>query len=229
MPSARARAAARPARVVAASFAVVIAVGTALLALPTATPGAGRATVLQALFTATSAVTTTGLGVVDTGSGWSGSGQAVILVLMQLGGLGIMSAASVVTLLLYRRLGLRTRITAQLESGTGQLGGVGRVVVRIVGLTVAVEALVAAVLTGRFLALGDDVGTAAWRGVFHAVSAFTNTGFALFSDSMASYALDEWVTVPLMAAVVVGGLGSRSSSRCCASCGPPRRGACTPG
>lgn len=207
MSPATGRAATHPARVVAAAFAAVIALGTALLALPAATPGEGRGSVLAALFTATSAVTTTGLGVVDTGSQWSPFGQAVILALMQVGGLGIMSAASVVTLVLHRRLGLRARITAQLESGTGELAGVGRVVVRIVVLTLVVEAVVALALAGRFRALGDDVGTAAWRGVFHAVSAFTNTGFALFSDSMASFALDEWVTVPLMVAVVVGGLG----------------------
>ena len=203
----RGRVAAHPARAVVLAFAVGIAVGTVLLTLPQATPGAGRASLVQALFTSTSAVCVTGLAVVDTGTAWSGFGQAVVLLLVQLGGLGIMTAASLVTLVLFRRLGLRTRMTTMAESGQADLGDLRRVVRRVVVMTIGVELVIATCLAARFLALGDPVGRAAWRGLFHAVSAFNNAGFALFSDSMASFALDEWVTVPLMVAVVLGGLG----------------------
>lgn len=148
---------------------------------------------------------------------------------MQLGGLGILTATSIVTLVLFRRLGLRSRLTTRLESGTADLGGVGGVVVRVLLLSLVVEAVVAAVLTARFAVLGADAGTALWRGVFHGVSAFNNAGFALFPDSMASYALDEWITVPLMVAVVLGGLGFPVLLECCERRAPPARGACTPG
>ncbi len=229
--SGRPRAARRvdPVQLVAGAFAVTIAVGTGLLMLPSSSAAAGGATFLQALFTATSAVCVTGLAVVDTGSHWSGSGQAVVLVLVQLGGLGIMTATSVVTLLLFRRLGLRSRLLAQTEAGLPELGGVQTLVRRVVVLALAVEAAVALALAARFAVLGDSAGTAAWRGVFHSVMAFNHAGFALFSDSFASRALDEWLTVPLMVAIVVASLGFPCCSRSRASGAARAPGACTAG
>ena len=194
-------------RLVAAGFALAIAGGTGLLLLPTSTAGPGGATFLQALFTATSAVCVTGLAVVDTGTHWSGSGQAVVLLLVQVGGLGIMTATSLVALLLFRRLGLRSRLLAQTEAGLPELGGLQALVRRVVLLALVVEAVVAVALALRFAVLGDPPATAAWRGVFHSVMAFNHAGFALFSDSFSSYALDEWLTVPVMVAVVLASLG----------------------
>jgi trk system potassium uptake protein len=97
-----------PGRTIAGGFATAIAAGTALLSSPLATAGSGRASFEDALFTATSAVCVTGLATVDTGTYWSGFGQGVILALVQLGGLGIMTVASLVAILFSRRLGFRT-------------------------------------------------------------------------------------------------------------------------
>ncbi len=102
-----------PGRVIAGAFAVAVLVGTGLLSLPVATAGPGRADLLTSLFHATSAVCVTGLVTVDTGTYWSGFGQAVILLGIQVGGLGIMTLATLFALLVSRRLGLRARLIAQ--------------------------------------------------------------------------------------------------------------------
>ncbi|MGY2002851.1 TrkH family potassium uptake protein [Blastococcus sp. SYSU DS1024] len=197
-----------PGRVIAGAFLLAIAVGTALLSLPLATPGPGRADLLTALFHATSAVCVTGLVTVDTGTYWSGFGQGVILALIQAGGLGIMTLASLVALVLSRRLGLRARLIAQAETKSLSAAEVRRVIVRVVLFSLACEAVAAVVLTTRF-ALGYDqpAPAALYSGVFHAISAFNNAGFGLHPDSLVRYVGDPWVSLTIAAAVIVGGLG----------------------
>jgi trk system potassium uptake protein len=187
----------------------VRALGTILLMLPAARAGVGAASPLTALFTATSAVCVTGLAVVDTPTYWSPLGQVVILGLMQVGGFGIMTMATMLGLLVSRRgLGLRTRLVAQAESHTLNLGDLRSVLARVALATVLFEAATFTVLTGRFrLTYMDSWGTAAWHGLFHAVSAFNNAGFALYTDSMVRFGTDGWVLVPLAVAVLAGGLG----------------------
>jgi trk system potassium uptake protein len=206
--SAVARGFSHPGRVIAGAFLLAIAVGTMLLSLPLATPGPERAPFLTALFHATSAVCVTGLVTVDTGTYWSGFGQGVILALIQAGGLGIMTLATLVALLLSRRLGLRARLIAQAETKSLSGSDVRRVVGRVVLFSLACEAVAAAVLTTRF-ALGYDqpVPAALYSGVFHAVSAFNNAGFGLRPDSLMSYVADPWVSLTIAAAVIIGGLG----------------------
>ena len=111
-----------PAQVIVGLFAGAIAVGTGLLMLPAATEGDGGASLSEAIFTATSAICVTGLIVVDTPTYWSGFGEWVILGLIQLGGLGIMTLASLLTMLLARRMGLRQRLTTLAETGVTDLG-----------------------------------------------------------------------------------------------------------
>lgn len=197
-----------PARLITGAFAAAIAVGTLLLMLPVATTGPGGATAADALFTATSAITVTGLGVVDTAAHWSTFGEVVILALIQLGGLGIMTLASIVLVGLSGRIGLRQRLIAQQEVGVLTLGEVGSVVRAVLRLTVAVEA-VAAVALGLWFFLEYEMGAArsAWHGLFHAVSAFNNAGFALYSDSLVRFVHDPVVNVVVMVAIVLGGLG----------------------
>ncbi|MDQ0093392.1 Trk-type K+ transport system membrane component [Paeniglutamicibacter psychrophenolicus] len=115
-PSVRALLPRHPAQAIALGFGLAVAVGTAILMLPMAKTGPGGATFLEALFTATSAVCVTGLAVVDTATYWTRFGQVVILVLIQLGGFGIMSFASLLGVLMARRLGLRSRIQAAAET-----------------------------------------------------------------------------------------------------------------
>ena len=196
-----------PGQLVVLGFAAAVAVGTALLMTPWA--GAGRpAGLLEALFTATSAVCVTGLVVVDTATAWSPFGQGVILLLIQVGGFGIMTLASLLGLLLSHRLGLRSRMTAASATRSVGLGDVRRVLLGVGGITLVVELVTAAVLAGRFaLTYGESPGRAAWLGAFHAVSAFNNAGFGLYSDSLVRFATDPWVCLPITVAVLVGGIG----------------------
>ncbi|MEO6019997.1 MAG: potassium transporter TrkG [Knoellia sp.] len=197
-----------PAQVVVSAFAVAGAIGTVLLMLPTSRTGDGGAPFVTALFTATSAVCVTGLTVVDTATYWTVPGQVVILALIQVGGFGIMTLASLIALFLSRRMGLRTRLTAAAETKSVGLGDVRRVLRGVFLITVVVESAIAVVLTLRFRAEYDDSwGTAAWHGVFHAVSAFNNAGFALFSDNLMGFLGDGFVLMPISVAIIIGGLG----------------------
>lgn len=198
----------RPARLVTAAFAGAVAGGTVLLMVPAASHGPGGAALATAAFTATSAVTVTGLAVADTAGHWSPLGEAVILGLIQLGGIGIMTLASLVLLGFAHRLGLRHRLVAQLETGVLTLGEVRAVLRQVVVVSLAAEVITAAVLLLRFLTAYDEPpGRALWLAVFHAVSAFNNAGFALFEDSLVRFVTDPVVNLVLMATIVVGGLG----------------------
>jgi potassium uptake TrkH family protein len=160
------------------------------------------------LFHATSAVCVTGLVTVDTGTYWSGFGQAVILLCIQVGGLGIMTLASLFALLVSRRLGLRARLIAQAETKALSASDVRRIVRTVVIFSLASEAVVAAVLTARFATGYDSVlPSALYSGVFHAISAFNNAGFSLNADSLMGYVGDPWVSLTIALAVIVGGLG----------------------
>ncbi|GAU67093.1 Ktr system potassium uptake protein KtrB [Streptomyces sp. NBRC 110611] len=199
---------AHPARTVVMAFAAVILAGAVLLALP-ASSETGRATdPVTALFTSTSAVCVTGLVVVDTGTYWSGFGEGVILALIQVGGFGIMTLASLLALLASGKLGLRMQLTAQAETKSLGIGDVRRVLLGVAGSTLIVELAVGAFLALRFrYGYGDAFGEAAYLGFFHAVSAFNNAGFGLHADSLTGYAQDPWVTLPIAVAVILGGLG----------------------
>ncbi|MEU6645125.1 potassium transporter TrkG [Saccharomonospora sp. NPDC046836] len=189
-------------------FAAVVAVGTVLLSLPIATTSGERADLVSALFTATSATCVTGLAVVDTPTHWSAFGEIVILGLIQVGGLGIMTLASLLGLLVARRFGLRMQLTAQAETKALDLGDVRKVVRGVLLVTLVFEAATAAVLAARFATgYGYDWPRAVYHGVFHAVSAFNNAGFALYTDNLIGFATDAWICVPIAIAVLAGGLG----------------------
>jgi potassium uptake TrkH family protein len=197
----------RPAQVVALGFLTAIGTGTALLSLPAATTGQ-RASFVEALFTATSATCVTGLVVVDTETFWSPFGQAVILVLIQIGGFGVMTVASLLGLVLSRRLGLRSRLVAAESTHSVSLGDVKQVMLGALRFTLVAELLLAIVLTARLVVgYGESLGHAMWSGVFHSLSAFNNAGFSIYGDSLMRFVTDPWVCLPICAAVIVGGLG----------------------
>ncbi len=192
----------------ATGFALAIAIGAGVLSLPAATVPGSETGFLQSLFTSTSAVSLTGLIVVDTPVYWSGFGQGVILGLIQIGGFGIMTIASLVGLVLADRIGLRGRLNAAAEVRTSGLGDVRSVVVGVFRTSLIIESVVALALAARFfLGYDEPLGRALWLGTFHAVSAFNNAGFALFSDNMIGFAADPWICIPLLIAVVLGGIG----------------------
>ena len=189
-------------------FVGAIAIGTILLLLPGMTVPGRSTTFVDALFTATSAVTTTGLASVDTATHWTFLGQLAIIVMTQVGGLGILISAALVGVLLARRLSLRTRINAASEFQTEGFTDLRKLVRAVVGLTLLIEAIVALLLFLRFLIhYGWDVGRAAWNAVFDSISAFANLGFALQSDNMMGFVADPFVCLPLCAGVILGGLG----------------------
>ena len=197
-----------PGRLIAGAFGITIAVGTLLLSLPLATSNRTSAPLLVTLFTATSAVCVTGLITVDTSTYWSGFGEGIILLLIQVGGLGIMTLATLFTVLLARRLSLRARMVAQAETRALRASDVRRVVRNVVLFSLGTEAVIAALLTARFLARGEEpVGRSLYLGVFHAVSAFNNAGFSPHVDSLVRYVTDPWINVLIATAVIIGGIG----------------------
>jgi trk system potassium uptake protein TrkH len=160
------------------------------------------------LFTSTSAVCVTGLAVEDTATYWSGFGQGVILLLSQIGGFGIMTGATLLGLLVMRRLRLSTRLITQAETRSIALGEVAGLVRLILLVTLSVELAVAAILTMRLrYAYQEPWDQAIWNGLFHAISAFNNAGFSTYSDSMMRFVADPVVIVTVTVAVVLGGLG----------------------
>jgi potassium uptake TrkH family protein len=197
-----------PAQLIVFAFAAGVLFGAVLLLLPLATAGDERASLTTALFTSTSALCVTGLVVVDTPTYWSSFGQVVILGLIQVGGIGIMTLASLLALLVARRLGLRTRLIAQAETAAPELQDVRRLVSRVVLLSLSFETVAALLLTLRFWTGYDmSFGSALWHGVFHAISAFNNAGFALWSDSLVQFVTDGWITLTIAGAIIAGGLG----------------------
>ena len=186
----------------------MIGIGTMLLLLPQATVSGRKTTVLDALFTATSAVCVTGLSVVDTATHWTGFGKAIIMFLIQIGGLGIVTVVSIGILLVADRIGLsHTRILAA-DLRTDSYSSVSKLVRNIVLTTLAFEAIFAVLLAARFF-FAHDYGfqTAAVHGVFHSVSAWNNAGFALYTDSFIGFANDWFLSIAICLAVIFGGIG----------------------
>ncbi len=198
-----------PAQVVVAGFAAAVLVGTVLLMLPVSRVGPGDgAPWLTALFTSTSAVCVTGLTTVDTPTYWTGFGQAVILGLIQVGGFGIMTMASLLGLLISHRMGLRSRLTTAAETKSAGIGDVRAVLIGVLKVSVLFESVTALLLTLRFsFGYDEPIGRAAYLGIFHAVSSFNNAGFALYTDNLIGFVADPWICVPLAVAVIFGGLG----------------------
>jgi trk system potassium uptake protein TrkH len=197
-----------PAQTIVVGFAAIILAGALLLTLPVAS-AAGLATpFLTALFTATSAVCVTGLVVVDTGTYYSLFGQLVILVLIQLGGLGYMTVATLMALIVGRRVGLRERLVLQEAHNLYTLGGVVRFTRNVALITAGIEALGAILLSLRFVPQ-MGLGRGIYVAIFHSISAFNNAGFDLMGGfhSLTAYALDLPVNLIVASLIIVGGLG----------------------
>ena len=195
-------------RLIILSFMGTILAGTILLTMPFASRPPGCMNVVDALFTSASATCVTGLIVVDTGSFFTPFGQGVILVLIQLGGLGIMTMSTFFLIMLGRRLTLKERIMMQDTMGEKKIKGVKGLILMIVGMTVFLEALGAALLSLRFFRVYHyPVEKAIVQGVFHSVSAFCNAGFSLYHDNLMRFG-DDWAITGIMGGLVLlGGIG----------------------
>ena len=200
------------AMVVALGFLIIILTGAVLLTLPISARSGEPTDFLDALFTATSATCVTGLVTVGTATHWSSFGQVVILLLIQIGGLGFMSLASIASFLTHRTITLRERMVMSAGLNLTENAGIVRLTRRVLLGTLAFEGAGAVLLATRFV---PRVGL--WKGikmgVFHSVSAFCNAGFDLIGTpdnpfaSLTGYADDVLVNLTIMALIVIGGLG----------------------
>jgi len=196
-----------PARLTLITFGAVIMLFTGLLSLPVATASGTRAPFIDALFTATSAVCVTGLTPVNAGEFWSPWGLAIIAAGIKIGGLGIMTLASLVGLAVSRRLGLTQRLLAAGEARASGLGDLKSLLRTVAIVSTSIEVTIALVLFPRFLTLDYGLERSAGFSMFYGISAFNNAGFSPDPVGLYPYATDFWVLVPLGLGVFVGALG----------------------
>ena len=209
-----------PARFAILVFAALVAIFTLLFSLPAATTSGHPAPFVDALFTAVSVICVTGLSTVDMASYWSPLGHVFVFVGVEIGGIGVLTLASILGLVISRRLGLRQKLLAagdanplRIHRGAineGQavrLGETGNLLVTVAISVLAIEAIVAVLLFPRMLLQGVDPWSAAWQSVYTAAMAFTNTGFLPTSDGLAPYAHDAWFLIVLMLGVIFGAIG----------------------
>lgn len=197
-----------PAKVLVLGFAILIFIGTFLLTLPIATEDGYNLTFLDALFTATSATCVTGLVVVDTADTFSLFGEIVILALIQIGGLGFMTFATFLFVLLGKKISLKERLLLKEAFNTNSTAGLVKLVKRIIIFTVLIESIGGIILAIRF-SFDMPIGQAIYFGFFHAISNFNNAGFDLMGkfNSLTGYVDDPFVVLTVCSLIIVGGLG----------------------
>ncbi|NLS09710.1 TrkH family potassium uptake protein [Nesterenkonia sp. MY13] len=188
-------------------FAAVIVLFTVLLMMPWASASGRSAKLHDAVFVATSAVSVTGLTPVNTAEHWSFAGQIIILAAIQIGGLGILTLASLVAVSVTHHLGLRTRLVAQEGIASGPLGEVGSLIRTVVICSAVVQTALALVLVPRLMMLEGSVGTGIWHGIFYSISSFNNAGFVIHPDGLAGIDNDPIVLWTIMIGVFLGSLG----------------------
>lgn len=192
-------------------FAAAIAAGTVLLWLPISSATGSFTPILKAMFTATSAVCVTGLVVVDTATHWSGFGHAVIIILIQAGGMGVFTIALAISLLSGKRIGLMQRSTMQEAIQAPAVGGIVKITGFIIKATLLFELAGALALSPAFIKeFGFFKGV--WNALFHSISAFCNAGFDLMGaksnfSSLTDYAASASVSLTITFLIIIGGLG----------------------
>ncbi len=197
--------ASKPAQTVVLSFFIVIMVGTLLLLLPFMSEDK-QTYFLDALFTATSAVCVTGLIVVDTASHYTIWGKTVIMILIQIGGLGIMLLSSFMLLVFRRGVSLKGRSVLSFMLDKNDLTSIKNSVKRIIFLTFLIEASGALLLFPAFICSGLSLGSSAYYSIFHSISAFCNAGFSLFSDSLLRFQGNIFINFVIATLIILGGI-----------------------
>lgn len=195
-----------PARILVGGFTLASILGAFLLMLPVATVDQQGLAFIDAWFMATSAVCVTGLAVITPRTDLTLFGQFVILFLIQIGGIGFMTIASMMAVLLGKRISIRDRLLLKEALNQQSLDGIVRLVIAIVIATVTIELVGAVILTAQFWGQMPPV-QAIYYGLFHAVSAFNNAGFDLFGNSLVDYSQQYTVQVTIAGLIIVGGLG----------------------
>ncbi len=196
-----------PARLTLLVFGGVIAIETTLLSLPIATSSGERAPFVDALFMATSAVCVTGLVTTDVPTYWSEFGHVVIMLGMMVGGLGVMTLASILGLAVSRRMGLTSKLLAAAETKVTRLGEVGSLIRAVIAASLTLTVGLALVFVPRFLVAGFSFGEALWQGWFMAVSVFNNGGILILEGGLTPYVSDWWMSLPIIVGTFVGAVG----------------------
>ncbi|MFC5405577.1 TrkH family potassium uptake protein [Cohnella soli] len=197
-----------PPRTLLLGFSIIIVIGAFLLQLPIATANGDKIGFVDALFTATSATCVTGLVLFDTGTYFSAFGHWVILILIQVGGIGFMTMATLFALILRRKISLKERLILQESLNQGSIEGLVRLVRKVILYALALETVGALLYTIRF-ASDMPVGKALYHGVFHSISIFNNAGFDLSGDfrSFSAYSSDLYMNIVSMGLIILGGFG----------------------
>lgn len=200
-----------PTRIIALSFILVILTGTALLCLPASSRMGQWTNPLDALFTSTSATCVTGLIIADTYTNWSLFGQLVILVMIQIGGIGLMTVISMIFIFLKKKLSMQERRVLMQAAGNVQVGGMVKLIQRILIGTAVIETAGAILLSIRFIPR-MGLGTGIYFAIFHSISAFCNAGFDLMGkyetfSSFTAWQNDWLVNLTLAALIILGGIG----------------------
>jgi len=184
----------------------MILTGAVLLSLPISSASGARLPLVDALFTSTSAVCVTGLIVNDTPTAFSGFGQVVLMLLIQAGGLGYMTLSTAMAVFLGKRVTMQERLTLKEALNIETMEGLVRFAVTVLKVTAVFELTGAAILTLRWWA-EFPLPKAAYLGLFHAVSAFNNAGFSLFSNNLMDYRGDVVVNLTITGLIICGGIG----------------------
>ncbi|MFM6980512.1 MAG: TrkH family potassium uptake protein [Micrococcales bacterium] len=202
------RAAFNAGQIVVMGFLLGNVVGTILLMLPISSAVEGSTDLLTAAFTSVSALSLTGLTVVDTATHWSWFGQAVILLLIKVGGFGIMALGSLIGLMFTQKLSFKTRLTSTSEQQALGLDDFRHLLIRLFQISFWIETVLTVILTLDFwLRYKEDFGLALWHGFFHSISAFNNAGFSIYEGSLMRFVSDPIVLLSISTAAVIGGLG----------------------
>lgn len=201
-----------PTKIIVTGYLSIILFGALLLMLPVSSAEYTVTPFLDALFTATSATCVTGLIVYDTATHWSLLGQVIIITLIQIGGLGFITMATMIATISRRRIGLKSRFVMQESIAAPQMGGIVRLTRFVFTVTVAVEVTGAIILSLRFIPMFGFI-KGVWYSVFHSISAFCNAGFDLMGSysgkfsSLTAFESDWVVNIVIMSLIVFGGLG----------------------
>lgn len=209
-----------PSRFAILIFTSLILIWTVLLSLPIATRDRSSTPLADALFTAVSTICVTGLSTVDMGTHWSAFGNVVILLGMQIGGIGVLTLASIMGLVVSRRLGLRQKLMAAsdsnplrlhqgpvVEAQAVRLGEIGSLLATVAVSALIIEAALTVVIVPRLLVAGLDPWSALWEGFYIATSAFTNTGFLPTPEGIEPFATDPWMLTTIAVGVFLGAIG----------------------
>ncbi len=196
-----------PAQIVIISFSAIILVGTIFLALPISAADGKNIGLVDAFFTATSATCVTGLSTLSLSENFSFIGQVVVLILIQIGGLGYMTLYSSMTILLGKSLAVRDQVLMQDLLDISSLEDLLQMIINIIKYTLVIEIIGGVLLTIAFSFEGYEFGEALYFGVFHSISAFCNAGFALFDNSMENFVFNPAIHGVISLLIFFGGLG----------------------